>query len=572
MSFSERVEELNREIGATVERTVSDLRRRLTERLRASSEEILREVEALSPSMPQHFLAQEHVSPFADEASSNARQAAFSDLQDGLVAIDRSRSQTDVLTALLGATGSFASRSAVLLLRSGEVRGWGAHGFNGGADIRAVAFSAPTSGAWARLTQGQGAVRLTASEAADLCSQLESPLPHDSVVVPLVLRDQLAAVVYADSTGGDLNLSALQTLTYVAAQAIELLPLRERASTATLQLAEPGEAEAAEAPTAAHADLTAVEEPHPEAAGEEASAAAPEPEAEPQPEPEPEHAPESLLSSPQESHLEPEELPELPELEAEPEPAPQAAWQGRSTSETSEVRWPIEEAVGADELVELPEEVEATSWFGKTESWAVPVVEPEPPAPPTEPTPEAPEPEPPAAQPQDTVLLQRPHFEPSVPPAPEPSYPRPVAPISPLSPLVAPAGFEAAPSGSPASPAPSAAPANTNPEVRPPSDVDGPGWAFATTRVPISPDDAELHEQARRLARLLVSEIKLYNEDQVEEGRRNRDLYERLKEDIDRSRQMYEERVEPRVWKSTDYFYQELVRILAAGDSRALGI
>ena len=143
------------------------------------------------------------------------------------------------------------------------------------------------------------------------------------------------------------------------------------------------------------------------------------------------------------------------------------------------------------------------------------------------------------------------------------------APISPLSsPAAAPAGFE------PAAPAPSApaAPANTNPEVRPPSDVDGPGWAFATTRVPISPDDAELHEQARRLARLLVSEIKLYNEDQVEEGRRNRDLYERLKEDIDRSRQMYEERVEPRVWKSTDYFYQELVRILAAGDSRALGI
>ena len=102
--------------------------------------------------------------------------------------------------------------------------------------------------------------------------------------------------------------------------------------------------------------------------------------------------------------------------------------------------------------------------------------------------------------------------------------------------------------------------------------VQGPGWAFATTRVPVSPDDETLHEEARRLARLLVSEIKLYNEEQVDEGRRNRDLYERLKEDIDRSRQMYEERVEPRVLKSTDYFYQELVRILAAGDARALGI
>ncbi|HXO21303.1 MAG TPA: hypothetical protein VOA87_15425, partial [Thermoanaerobaculia bacterium] len=95
---------------------------------------------------------------------------------------------------------------------------------------------------------------------------------------------------------------------------------------------------------------------------------------------------------------------------------------------------------------------------------------------------------------------------------------------------------------------------------------------FATTRVPVSPDDEALHEEARRLARLLVSEIKLYNEEQVEEGRRNRDIYERLKEDIDRSRQMYEERVEQRVLRSTDYFYQELVRILAAGDSKALGI
>ncbi len=109
------------------------------------------------------------------------------------------------------------------------------------------------------------------------------------------------------------------------------------------------------------------------------------------------------------------------------------------------------------------------------------------------------------------------------------------------------------------------------PEVRPPSGVSGPGWAFATTRLSTASEESA-HEEARRLARLLVSEIKLYNEEQVEAGRRNRDIYERLREDIDRSRQMYEERVEPRLAKSTDYFYQELVRILAAGDSKALGI
>jgi hypothetical protein len=57
----------------------------------------------------------------------------------------------------------------------------------------------------------------------------------------------------------------------------------------------------------------------------------------------------------------------------------------------------------------------------------------------------------------------------------------------------------------------------------------------------------------------------------MSEGRKREDLCERLKEDIDRSRQMYEERVEPSISMSTGYFYQELVRILAAGDAKALG-
>jgi hypothetical protein len=84
--------------------------------------------------------------------------------------------------------------------------------------------------------------------------------------------------------------------------------------------------------------------------------------------------------------------------------------------------------------------------------------------------------------------------------------------------------------------------------------------------------DSPVHEEAKRLARLLISEIKLYNEEQVLEGRRNRDLYHRLREDIDRSRQIYDERVHESVRGAADYFHQELVRSLAGGDARALGM
>ena len=69
----------------------------------------------------------------------------------------------------------------------------------------------------------------------------------------------------------------------------------------------------------------------------------------------------------------------------------------------------------------------------------------------------------------------------------------------------------------------------------------------------------------------MVSEIKLYNEAKVNEGRKNKDIYERLKEDIERGRHMYHERVAAPVRESTNYFYDELVRILAGGDQSALG-
>ncbi|MEJ7711269.1 MAG: hypothetical protein WKF84_15740 [Pyrinomonadaceae bacterium] len=60
--------------------------------------------------------------------------------------------------------------------------------------------------------------------------------------------------------------------------------------------------------------------------------------------------------------------------------------------------------------------------------------------------------------------------------------------------------------------------------------------------MPIEVNEGEkrLHIDARRFARLLVSEIKLYNEEKVQKGRHEGDLYNRLQEEIDRSRLMYE--------------------------------
>ncbi|MCU0243058.1 MAG: hypothetical protein MUF51_11625 [Vicinamibacteria bacterium] len=87
----------------------------------------------------------------------------------------------------------------------------------------------------------------------------------------------------------------------------------------------------------------------------------------------------------------------------------------------------------------------------------------------------------------------------------------------------------------------------------------------------LSPEDQKAHDDAKRFARLVVSEIKLYNEAKVTEGRRAKDIYERLREDIERGRQMYSDRVPANIRDATNYFYDELVRILAGGDPSSLG-
>ncbi len=84
-------------------------------------------------------------------------------------------------------------------------------------------------------------------------------------------------------------------------------------------------------------------------------------------------------------------------------------------------------------------------------------------------------------------------------------------------------------------------------------------------------EDADLHRKAQRFARLLMDEIKLYNQAKVSEGRKNRDLYDRLKEDIEKSRSTYQKRYGNTAAASADYFNQELIRSLAEDDVSLLG-
>jgi hypothetical protein len=114
-------------------------------------------------------------------------------------------------------------------------------------------------------------------------------------------------------------------------------------------------------------------------------------------------------------------------------------------------------------------------------------------------------------------------------------------------------------------PAPVSAPA--------PAPVASPQVAAQAAPAPaaISAADADTHKRAQRFARLLIDEIKLYNKGKVEEGLKQKDLYDRLHDDIDKSRASYAKRYGSTAAVSGDYFVKELIRGLAQGDATTLG-
>src|SRR5262249_29490242 len=71
--------------------------------------------------------------------------------------------------------------------------------------------------------------------------------------------------------------------------------------------------------------------------------------------------------------------------------------------------------------------------------------------------------------------------------------------------------------------------------------------AMPTPTVPVTApsgmSDAYAEEHARRYARLLIADIRLYNEAAVRTGREQRDLAHRLQPEIARARHAFEERV-----------------------------
>lgn len=146
-----------------------------------------------------------------------------------------------------------------------------------------------------------------------------------------------------------------------------------------------------------------------------------------------------------------------------------------------------------------------------------------------------------------------PHERPTPPPPVETATPPPPPPPPPQppSPPPPPQTQKAAPPPPPPPPPPTPAPVEEE--------------------LDIPPEEKDEHEKAKRLARIIVSDIQLYNQEAVIEGVKNNNFYELLAKDIGDARKLYAQRVPEHIRAKTNYL-EETIEAFIQKKRRELGL
>jgi len=505
--------------------------------------------------------------------SATAQAAGFDHLKSAIEDLDAQRTQSDTLTTLVRRAAQFAPRVVFFVVKGDAAIGWKATGFENGLNDETVRLlSVPTQNqsllreALTTFTTSVGRSSSPGDNSAVL-GLYGSPAPETTIAVPLVVRGKAAAVLYADSgtqSENSINAAALESLLRVASMGIELLPAR-RGVESVRPVGPPPQLNPPAVAATAAATVVSAPEQAPTVSAEPEKPVEPEvPSAEAQ-------AAEAQAAETQAAEAQAAETQAAETQAAETQAAETQAAETQAAeaqvSEAQEVQDDFADSARAEEP-EVPDRITeelskeaAVAASEVTERFSAPTqFEPEP-APITEvPTAEVP------VVTSAMVESAREELKSGPLPPPPPAPPLYSAPNNVAPKIEAPVSLPAEPIfTAPAFTPP--VPVFTSPSPEPPR----PAQPVMSVPTPTSETEQRAHNDARRFARLLVSEIKLYNAAKVNEGRRSLDLYDRLKDEIDRSRKVYDKRVSPAVATRFDYFYDELVQTLAEGDTNKLG-
>jgi hypothetical protein len=388
----------------------------------------------------------EEIAAVPQPAAALAKSASTSgpDLARAVSEIHLGTSQKEILRALLDTSARYADRVALFVVKGSHATGWQARGFANSDGIKDFALDERAHAVVRAI--GERVIACAAVRDLDtrFLNDFGAPASGEAQILPLILKDKVAALIYADSgTGesGHLDAGALELLVLSTGAWLEVNSLRKQAH---------------KEPSTAHSDSNSAPVPHASAASASAFN-----------DPFASHNPSHAMAA--------------------------AASAGESFAPVASAAAPV------PAVHHVAENLDGHSPITEVQTAAV------------EPA-------------LDTVV----EFEPALAEAIH-------------------VGHADAPSRS------------------------APGAAATSSLSSLSAEDQDVHRKAQRFSRLLVDEIKLYNQAQVAEGRKNKDLYDRLKEAIEKSRGTYQKRYGSTVAASGNYFQHEIIRSLAEDDVSIMG-
>ena len=539
----EQVQAHRTELGAAVEAAVEQERKaaqaRLVEteeRLKSSREVLGRTLRSLEEGSGQADLAKK-----AERGES--QRVELDAIQRAIESISLQSSQQEALLQLIDQVTRYAPRSIFFVVRAGHVIGWRVRGFENGltdSTVTSLRGGIETESILGEALRTQRVFALshpTADQIELILGSYASPLPTQAVAIPLVVREKAVAVLYVDAPTPQeeerIDQGAIELLLRVTSLVIELLSIRKQLVPAAPKSSLPAP------PERLPAEPSRIEE----IPARPAAMAAPPPtpdsvEMAPAAITEAEASPVATALSP----AVPEKREDLSSVPSEGTPAWMA--EAPSTIEPSDRNDEAERDIEAKPDEETAEAAAEKELAARGE---------------TSPSPFSMSPE------MGRITREIPAGE--IPflsdePAEEEKSEEEVRVHFPFARTEEPSRDETGSWNRGRSPSLEPAPAVNRPSAEP----------LVASSLAQDETVQRAHNDARRFARLLVSEIKLYNTSKVQEGRRNLDLYERLAEEIDRSRQVYDKRVSPEVAMEVDYYHEELVQTLAEGDPAKLGV
>ncbi len=229
----ESIEKMVSEIRSSIE----DVREVVDQQLKAALQSVQADVNSVT------FLP--HIQKSVGELEQTlgaSRQAALvadaSRLKRAVQVVERGKSQVDVLNALLEQCLEFGSRAALLILRGETFSGWKGVGFSnhGGNDEMIKRFNA-APGLIPQLDEVLRHERVIEWDGANLSTRFGVEASTKAVLVPMVIKDKVAAAVYVDVIADEaarLDGSSIELLVFMTGLLVDTLAIRKKSPSPSL--------------------------------------------------------------------------------------------------------------------------------------------------------------------------------------------------------------------------------------------------------------------------------------------------------------------------------------------------